>query len=92
MNKLSSIALAVAALADVQRHEQNAESIQTGRPSDESGQDDEDRLAEDDRAARHRAAQRAEGAQAIGEGAAGYQRRVFAGSGDKAPVFTHGLR
>ena len=56
MSKTLLIATALSALADAKAHEEAAGAVVTGTPSDPSGQDDEERLAQDQRDARRRAA------------------------------------
>lgn len=57
MSKILMITTALAALSDAKRHEEAADAVQVGEPSEESGKDDEERLAEDRRAASRRAAE-----------------------------------
>lgn len=56
MSKIDHINTALAALGDAQKHEEAAGAVTVGTPSDPSGQDDEERLAQDQRDARRRAA------------------------------------
>lgn len=49
MNKILSITTALAALAEVKRHEEAADAVTVGEASDPSGTDDEERLAQDRR-------------------------------------------